>query len=200
MKTATYDELYDDMVPDLGGKCTQPLMLKALQNAGRRFCKKTEAWIEQLDPVNLVSTQREYVLDWDDCATVARIVEVRQNTAAGIAAGNKGAITKERFYEWDGDETLTFLSGGVPSYDVTNGLEVKAAFFPHRQTCTIGEKVLEKYCDGILGWAMADLLSQNKPWKNLERALYFQQLRNVDVNKAMQEKQRGYKMDSTVRG
>jgi hypothetical protein len=67
------DELYAEMTPELPG-ITQPMMLKALQAGARKFCDKTENWQEWLDPHNLIEEEDEYILEWEWCAELRRIL------------------------------------------------------------------------------------------------------------------------------
>jgi hypothetical protein len=91
-------------------------------------------------------------------------------------------------YEFDQPETLTFLSGYVPSEDVINGLEVKVVFVPLLNVCSLPEWYLNRYKDGIIARAMWDRMRRpGKKWSNPSGAqFYFGEYRDA-VNRGKQE-------------
>jgi len=188
-------DLYSELTMKLPG-ITQPLMLKALQLSARTFCEETEAWKEQLEPHNLVAEQTEYELDWDWCAEVRRVIEVRQNSEAGVDAENKGALVDPAGYEFDQPETLTFTDGFVPPESVTNGLEVKVVFVPYTNVCSLPRWFLNRFSLGIVAYAIWDLASEpGLKWSNPSIAAKYLGRYNTAINKGKIEVKRRNKND-----
>ena len=166
----TLSDLYDMMTTDLPG-ITQPLMLQYLQRGAREFLRRSSTWQVQLDPHNLIASEDEYTLDWGPCAEIKTILEVRQNSAAGVTAGNKGGLIPSSGYELTDTETLKFRSGFIPQASVTNGLDVKVVFVPDLRTCEIPKALLNEWAEGIVGFAVWRLkMMKGKKWTDREGA------------------------------
>jgi len=83
MAITTYADLIPYMLPDLPGY-QAGTALAALRAAGREFCRRSEAWTDDLDPVDLVIGQRDFSLSpviagTTYSAAVKRIVLVRMH-------------------------------------------------------------------------------------------------------------------------
>lgn len=183
----TLSDLYSFMW-ELGGKCTQPIMLQALQKGAREFAGKTESWRVWLDHHNIVDEVVEYELDWNYCTELRRILELKMNTEAGVTAGNPGTTIDVTLYQFDEPDILTLDATLKPTADIDNALDVKVVFVPLLNSCDIPRSYLNKYAKGIVGWAMNDLLKiPGKEWSNPVRAIDYLNDYNEDITLAMQE-------------
>ncbi len=160
MSISRYQDLYPYLQPDLPG-CPPPLLLLHLQQAGRRFCRETEAWQKTLDTIALVADQAEYDLavDWD--AVVKRIVKVEIDD---IEQG-------EDTYELEEESTLAF----DPAPTTGDEIVVKVALVPRMSTLDMPEWFMERWGEGIVAGTKKSLMEQrNKPWTSLDRVIFFE--------------------------
>ena len=179
-------DLYDYIVQEAKG-VEQGQMLHALQQASREFCNDTEAWKETIDSHNLIADQNDYTLDWDWCARIQRIHEVRWNTTAGIAAGNKGAVNSIDNYTFDLPDELSFIT--PPSTSVTNGLEVDIIFVPTMQSCELPEWFMNRWAEALYASALSYLLGiPRTKWNDPVRQSYWSKQYDKYVQKAVAEK------------
>jgi len=114
-RVAAYSTLYPFLVPELPG-CPTHLILQALQQVGRDFCRITEAWHEELDSQVITDYQQDYVLSHAYNAEIQRIRRIYVN-ASEQAVGD---------YSLEETDTLRFATSAVPS-DLDNQVLVCAA-------------------------------------------------------------------------
>lgn len=187
-------DLYPHMIPELPD-CPAPLLLQALQQAARTFCERSQTWVETLASVDLEDGVLEYSLspDWD--ARIQTVEEVRINSEAGVDAGDKGAVQDMSLIAWDPDEQVLTLDASMePADDVTDGLEVDVCLVPLLDTTEVPEWLLNRYAEGITGYAMWYLLKMpSKRWSNPDLAqVYWAQYRG-QLTRAKAERQRKYR-------
>jgi len=186
---AHLSDLYDYVIQETKGACMEGQMLHALRQSSREFCDDTEAWKETLDPHNLVADQKAYTLEWDWCARVQRIYEVRWNTDAGVTAGNKGAVQSLDNYAFDLPDTLSFIV--PPSTSVVNGLEADVIYVPTLQTCELPEWFLNRWAEALYSHAIQYLLSiPGTKWYNPVRAQMWQNKYDKYYQRAVSEKEK----------
>jgi len=92
------------MLGELPGMYNNELVLQALKVTGREFCRKTEVFREELEPLPVVDYQQDYTLSFPYDASIHRIHAVRIN----------GAYQASANYELIEETTLRFASGAVP--------------------------------------------------------------------------------------
>ena len=204
-QVSKYEDLYPFLSAELSN-CTNPVMLQALQRAGREFCQRTEAWWEQLAPINLVADTVNYRIPSTFDAEIPRIKEVRINTAASIANGDKGSLIDPYYYSFTpirrrnelgtilAENTLTLDDSLEPDEAVTSGLEVAVYLVPFLASQGADPAFLNKWAEAIVGRALALLLtSPKKPWTNAQQAGVHQFEFIRGVGRARAEKIKGYK-------
>ncbi|MFA5187348.1 MAG: hypothetical protein WC551_12790 [Patescibacteria group bacterium] len=204
-----YSDLYPYLTPELPG-CPNPVILQALQKAGRVFCLDTEVWREQLAPINLVDEQVRYVINPSWEAEVKRIRDLRINTAEGISNGDKGDPVSAAlfdFYPAGGktelgvsfsDNTVILDDSLEPAENVTGGLEVSIILVPYLNSDNIDPVFLNSWVEAIIGRAMSDLMSMTgKKWMNPGRAGYYEVQYQKARGRAKIEKIRGNTQKST---
>jgi hypothetical protein len=167
MQVRRYTDLYPLMTPYLPG-CDTPLVLGALQIAGRDFCDRARVWEEDLTAVNLVAEQVAYTLTSPYDAQIDGIASVEINTAAGVADGDEGGEVDADYYEFDPATNVLTLDDAIePQTSVTSGLVVRVVFVPRLLTKEIAGWVLEQFGMAIMQKAMGDLQGgAGKPWSN----------------------------------
>ena len=198
-----YTDLYPYLSPELPG-CPDPVILQALQKAGRMFCLDTEAWWEQLKPVNLVDGQVSYRISPSWEAEVKRIRDLRINTAEGIANGDEGDPVNPALYDFYPAGNKTPLGTSIsentvilddslePADNVTNGLEVSIILVPYLDSDKLDPVFLNSWIEALIGRAMADLMSMTgKKWMNPGRANVYELQYQKARSRAKIEKIRG---------
>ena len=173
-----FEDFFGYIIPEVGGQCPAALMKQALYSASREFCLRSMVWKETMTAIDLVADQEDYDLKvpWD--ARIEKIVEVRQNTEAGVDAGNDGANVLGKDFTFQPNESGGVLTLRVAPQDaVTDGLEVDVVYVPH-----MGKKedpgrhqlpqwLMNRYGEAITGKAMAELMSMpQRNWSNVNRA------------------------------
>ncbi len=106
-QATSYAALYPLMQPELP-KCGTPVILQALQKAGRRFCEDTDAFQETLDLIKVVDYQRDYTLTHNYAAVIRKLMWCKLN----------GSVIPLSNVELWHDTLLRFALGAAP-YDQT---------------------------------------------------------------------------------
>lgn len=198
MAANTYSDLYSRMVTELTG-CSIPLILQTLQDIGRDFCSRTEAWIEDLPSIDLVADEDEYTVQSSWNARIDRIREVRINTTEGVTAGNEGTLQEPDDYEFDGDHTLKLDDSIVPTSAVTDGLDVQVAIVPNWDAQELDPAFLERWAEAIIFGAKAALMIMpNKQWTNPQLAVFYSRKYEDQISSAVGEKHKRYKHGDMV--
>jgi hypothetical protein len=189
-----YDQLYPGMAVELPG-VEDRSFLRALRDAGRRFCDRTEIWAWTLDPIDLVEEQLDYTLAHEWQAVIKRVLEVRINSEAGVTAGTKGNAQDESLYEFTPPSTLTLDDSLEPGADLTDGLEADVVLVPNLRCDEIPEYIIERWGEAIMAGAIAELKRQpNRGWTDPDGAGYFQTQWNRGLNAALREGAVGYRV------
>ena len=177
------------MVNELTG-CPQALMVQALMDAARDFCTDSEAWQEELEPIDIVEAQLEYDLAPEYDAHIKRLIWVKLNTEDGVTNDVDPTPLDERLYELRlGDPEVLVLDDSLePTEDITDALTVKAVLVPEFNSLDIAEWFLNRYWKGIVGKAMhSRMMDPNKRWTNPTRAaMYYQQYMDELQNAGME--------------
>lgn len=169
MPLSNYRELLPRMIDHLRGCNQDRIPINALKDAGREFCRRTEAWRIELDPIDIVADQAEYDFDteipWD--ATILRMIWVK-------TGGTTSDPIPDSYYVMVDDTTMEFQDSVIPSAALTDGLVVKMALMPRLSSVELSEWFLEHWAEAIVGGALSRLLQQEKkPWYNPELAKQF---------------------------
>jgi hypothetical protein len=125
----TFSGLLPLLVPDLPN-CPKQVILQYARQAARDFCIETEAWQEELAPIDLVDETVDYTLVIPYDAEVRRIMEVYIRTEEDVDDGLDGTLQDYDKYEFTPPTTLTLDDSIEPQDDVTDGLVVKVVLVP----------------------------------------------------------------------
>jgi len=176
----TIDNFLPMVVSELPG-FDSALTLQNLRIAVREFCKDTEMWTKQLDPINEVKDQAGYTLDPDeeDSVSILRIIEVEL----------EDGIIDPHYYRMDNEITLVFEEGSIPDKDKDDAIEVKVVLRPMYNAVNIPTWMFERWGNTIMAFAKYKLmLMPRKPWSNPEMAIYYKKEYDQGLFEARYEK------------
>ena len=156
-KIVKYTDLVPRMLRDLNNYSPASALF-ALQDAGREFCNRSEAWFEDLPSIDLVADQQYYALATDYVAEIKLIKSVRVLTSDDVTNELEGEIVPPSHYRMDLPGRLKFLTGYAPSTTVTGGLIVEVVLVPNMGTNELPEWIMSRWAEGIIGHAMNGLL------------------------------------------
>jgi hypothetical protein len=181
-----YSDLYPYMLPELPG-CPESVALQALQKSGRMFCLDTEAWWEQLLPINLVDDQLRYTVNPSWEAEIKRIRELRINSEEGISNEDIGTLIDPALYDFYPaggkdplgvtlpENTVDLDDSLEPAEDVTGGLEISVILVPYLDSDEVDPVFLNSWVEAIIGKAMSILMGmEGVRWKNPARSAYYE--------------------------
>ena len=155
--------------------------LFALQDAGREFCNRSEAWFEKLTAINIVADQQEYTLSTDYVAQFKRIKEIHILTSDDVTNAREGMLLDPAYYKLILPNTLKFRTGFIPTTAVTGGLVVEMVFTPTMGTNELPAWLMGRWAEGIIGKAMSELLAVSNP----NRAQSYLSTYNAKLGEAM---------------
>ena len=178
---ASISDMYDWVMPDLPGAVhSVALVDRELKTALRTFCRESEAWEEQLDPISLIDGVQSYTMYWDYCANITKIHEVRINSSAGVTAGTEGTKQDPSLYKLVKPDVVRLEESIKPAADITNALDVVAILIPKMSEFSVPCWFLNDWAEAIAGhakWKLA--IMQNASWSSASvaadgRFAYFQ--------------------------
>ena len=169
MDIVRYNQLFPHLIPHLpglDGTGGEALMLQAIRTVAREFCRRTEAWREELDPIDIEDGTVAYTLDPVYSAEIVRIVEVRINTESGVDEGTEGALVDPLLYRFQPrTNVLTLADCLEPGDDVTDGLDVEVALVPKFGADEIAEDFYALWAETLVAAAIASMKGiAGKPW------------------------------------
>ena len=161
----------------------------------RDFCIKTEAWIEELDPIDVEDGETEYTLNPKCNAYIHRIIEVRY----GTTATDDDTIPLEADDYSLSDDSKIILAD-EPEDDITDGLVVTVVLRPiFNDDIDLPDWFLDRYGDTLTAGLKFRLMRmQRKPWTNYEMAQYYEMEYAKGKAIAVREKYAEYKNISLV--
>jgi hypothetical protein len=179
----SYSDYIVRMLPDLPG-CPDNIIMQQVQQGARDFCSDSEAWIEELDPINIVSGTVTYDLSkaYSYNADVHRILEVVYDD--GTLDTSSYDLVNQRYLE-----LVT-----TPTSSLTDGLEVKVALIPKYEATQMSEMFMTRYARGIMARAkMLLMLQPNKPWSNPDLAIYNKNIYENEIVDSVSDKHQEFK-------
>jgi len=177
----TYADLYVYMIPELKS-CPRPVAIQMLQRAGKRFCERTEAWVEALAAQDITEDDTDYTLAIPYDALIKRLTEVQVD----------GSVVDVDEYDLVEPYTLRFDTA-YPA-DSTDGLEVTVALVPLLETNELSEVFLDRWGErGIMAYAMWKLLSGDNAWRDPDKAKEYQAQYVTSLNEAKATKEQKHK-------
>lgn len=159
----------------------------------RVLCDRSEAWVEELTPIDLVAEQLDYSLSTTWKAYIRRVVEVRRLSPEEVAAGYKGSVTAPQFYTFTPPDTLTFDQQLIPHEAVTAGLVVKVVLSPLWNCVEIPDWMFSRWAQGIEARTLFKLKAmRGTPWYDPDGAALFLSEYNQTLGEAMGDTARSY--------
>jgi hypothetical protein len=155
----------------------------ALQDAGREFCNRSEAWFEKLTAINIVADQQDYTLSTDYVAQFKRIKSIHILTSDDVTNSREGMLLSPAYYKLVLPNTLRFRTGSIPTTAVTGGLVVEVVFAPTLGTNELPAWLMARWSEAIIGHAMSKLLGISNP----ARAAFYLNEFNTKLGEAMVE-------------
>lgn len=184
----TLSDFYPLMMDQLPGINT-PVLDQHLRKACRIFADDTDAFIEELSPINLVAAQRAYTLtpSWD--CRIKRIKEVWIRTSTDVTSDLEGTKQSEDLYRFERPDILTLEEGIKPGVAVTDGLVVHVVLVPEVDQTgdnVVSLEFLNDYSEGIMNRALYTLCIMPKQrWSDYDRAKLFLSEYKNEVTRAM---------------
>lgn len=175
-----YTSLYDQVLPDVPG-VPQNVALNAIRNAVIEFCGRTKIWVIDHDPISIVANESTYQFEPPNGAVVSSIVAawfggvgIDPTTQAELNAEHTGWTTltgtPTKYLQENSEEVILFRK---PTSALTNGLTMKVALKPKRNSTGVEAWIIEEYQEEIAHGAKARLFSmQKKPWSDAALASY----------------------------
>jgi len=190
---SSLDDLIEDMFIELPG-CPEALIKQQLRLAARDFCRQSEAYKIELDPINLVADQQEYDLEPGMNASIARLIWVK--TGEDIDEFTEPLDPAD--YVLQEEYTLKLLN--APSSSITDGLVVKVALRPEfDDECDLDPFFLERYSSTIIAGAKFLLMKMpKKPWSYPDVAMLYRQEFRDGINEAKREFYYDYKYNDVM--
>lgn len=181
--TISVETWFDEVVP-AAQLCPNPIIRKDIINACREFCRRTELWTYDLDPISIVAGTAEYSL----AASGADIAGGNRATIVGNADPLE-AVSEEALDE-DTRETEAWrtrtsdLAGitrffvtaeykirlvYIPDADLASGLNVNAYLMPLETATEVPIFLYNEYKETIAMGAKARLkLRLDMPWTDVQ--------------------------------
>lgn len=171
----TYDDLLPLMLLDLNG-CDEKLMLLALRQAGRDFCKQSESWIYEFPAVNVVLGQTDYEYIAPYMSNIHRIVWVKYDN------------TELELEDYTFVEEKTLVLTNTPTSNITDGLEVKVILRPKISSEQLPSWFLERYAEYIMAGAKSYLMMMpSKPFTNANLSDFYKKIYTDGISIAKRE-------------
>lgn len=132
-------DLLDDVHADLPG-CPRALVIQKVREIVIDFCKHTQAWQFQMDPISIVADQQDYdLLTQPNCAVIDTVLEVRWSTteAASVVRAGRPLKPVRDFLVTSRKDTIRLVrtpSQTITAAGDTKGLLVKVALKPDRDS------------------------------------------------------------------
>ena len=204
---AVYDDLIDDVLPDLYGSPPLPLVQLAIKQAVRRFIQRSQCLRRVTPALNWPGGAGEKTLN--NATFGAGLVSATEHVHAikRVWWGDKKLsprTTEELDAEFGGawstmtGEPLYYTQVGdgitlVPAPPVSTGLlKLEIAYGPSDGTETFPTSLLHDHREYLASGAMARVMTQSqKPWSDPTMALYHQQRFDSRVNSARLKADRG---------
>jgi hypothetical protein len=201
-----YSELLPDVLPDVPG-APRGLAIRRIRDAAIEFCRETQIWEEELDPIRI----REGVLDYDiegdqlECAEIDAIRRVERFTDNDSLRERKREAEMFPFQDYqlardDQDAKFIIRLLASPSSTMDGRLMLLlVGLRPSRTADSINDRIFDDWYDALAHGAKFKLMQiPGKEYTNLKGAQYHEQEFQRGIAKARIELNRG-KMNSNLR-
>jgi hypothetical protein len=170
-------DLYPIMMPRLKG-INAPMLDQALQEALRQFCIDTEAFHEELPPINLVAATVNYSITPSYDCEIKRINNLWIRSATDVTNDDYGNLIDASLYKFTLPDALKLDDSIKPAAAVTDGMIVEVTLVPYPlQTGndTFSPEFLNQWYEGIVYKAFHELMMMNgERWSNPNLAMYYE--------------------------
>lgn len=192
-QASTFSDLIDMMLVELPG-CPAALLTQHLQQAARKFCIDTEAYLEELAAIDLVAEDVTYTLTpaHTGCE-IRRIKEVWIRTEEDVDDDLDGTLQAFDKYEFEPQTNVLTLDDSIePQEAVTDGLVVKVVLVPFLKSdiaaTAVSDDFLNVWAEPIMARALFTLKRMSrKSWSDPQGAMVNLQEYNDGVTRAKQE-------------
>lgn len=181
------DDLVQYCAPELPGASTG-FIKSRLREAARRFCMETEAWTLKIY-VDQVDGQANYDLHPAADAYVHRILWVKAKSDSSDNYDDV-SVTSPTQYDLDADGFgFTFKNGYEKDYDITDGIEIKAALRPTMTADSFTGDLFDRYGEAIFTLTKSMVMGvPKKSYTDLNTADYYMRAYTRLKNTAIREK------------
>lgn len=137
--SVNWTDLIPEIHADLPG-CPRGLMIQKVRECVIDFCKHTQAWVFQMDPISVVSGTQDYdLITQPDCAIIDTILEARLSTAEAESVVAAGRLLKpgRDYVTTTAKDVFRFVSTpttAITAAGDTKGLLIKVALKPDRDS------------------------------------------------------------------
>jgi len=187
---AQLTDMYPIMIPRLHGINT-PILDQALQEGLRTFCFDSEAFREELPPIDLEDDIIDYTLTPSYDCHVKRIANLWLRTATDVTNDYDGTLQDPSLYEFTLPDALRLDLSIEPSSDITDGLVVEVVLVPYpiqSGTDTFSPEFINEWYEGIMYKAFHLLMAMpGERWTNTDLALYYENQYKIRVTDAIAE-------------
>jgi hypothetical protein len=165
---------------DLVG-CSRYMILHALRESIREFCRRTMAWEFAQDDITPVEGQMIYTLQEPSGTEIVDIVQAYQDGAGGMLTSKDvlpiTQLAGNLAQYYTRPERTKIAVYPVPSEHATIPFTVTVALQPTTDGTLVDYPLVSKYQDALLSGALKQLMLQpNKPWSNPALGQYHRQI------------------------
>ncbi len=190
----TFEKFLERMTPELP-HCPEPLILQKLVNAARVFATRTDS-LRRTIRVPAREGQARYSLEAEFCADVLKLERVR----IGELEMPEHVWLFGASEEDDECPSLSFLPEAWPYLRSGETILARAILAPKTDSTTAPADWLDRWNEGIIGYAMQDLMGmEGVPWTRPTRASIYAGRFQTEVHRARQAA-RALRGHETARG
>lgn len=195
---ATYDKFFPNILPEVPG-AAEMVVENAVKNAVIEFCEKSLILQRDHDPITVLEGIVDYDLEPPGGYLVIKVMKawLENNQLEPLApdfvrdasvynrlfSSYQKANSTPRAYLQKDERSISLWS--PPEKKYTNGLTLRVALKPTRDSTEVEDVIYEDYAEVIAAGALSRLMrSAGKPYTNVEMAGVNQQLFQQGINLA----------------
>lgn len=184
-----WSEFYPDVLPELPG-APLPMVDHWLRNAAIEFCEESKALVLNLEPVDAVAEQMEYLLPMPDDGggTPVVLYELVEIVSARFSGEKLTPIVplelEKKYDDWEAEvgtpehytqaDTFNILLIPAPTDAATDAIEVRAALKPTPSATGVSDWLFSQYRMALAAGVKAKMMAlSGKPWSNPDMALFY---------------------------
>lgn len=187
MQVVRYDQLAPQVLEGIPVSRSIPSIVRTLQTVAGSFCSDTEIWRHDLSAMNAVAGQKTYSMSPGFSAAVKRVYSAK-------LSGFPLDLDKASFSPSTNVLTFDMAPSAVA---VTGGLVFTVILTPSFKSNEIAEWIIDRWADGIIAGAIADICTRPGVTFNEKIAAYNSMKYENAKAEAMRELLAEYK-DGTI--